>query len=57
MTGVQTYALPICLLVAAASFGGGGHKKAAGATLQIPMEAAVHAVEQHVARALANKVP
>lgn len=41
----------------AASFGGGGHKKAAGATLQVPMEAAVRAVEQHVARALASKVP
>jgi phosphoesterase RecJ-like protein len=41
----------------AAAFGGGGHKKAAGATLQIPMPAAVHAVEQHVARALASKVP
>jgi phosphoesterase RecJ-like protein len=36
----------------AARFGGGGHKKAAGATLAMPMAAAVAAVTDAVVRAL-----
>lgn len=41
----------------AAAFGGGGHKKAAGATLAGPLADAVHRVEAQVQRALAPRRP
>ena len=37
-----------------AQFGGGGHKKAAGATLKLPLAAAETAIEAAVQRALAS---
>ena len=36
----------------AAVFGGGGHVKAAGATMQMPLRDAIAAVEREVSRAL-----
>lgn len=36
----------------ASAFGGGGHRKAAGATLEMPMDECVAAVEREVAKAL-----
>jgi phosphoesterase RecJ-like protein len=38
----------------AAGFGGGGHRKAAGATLSMGLAAAAAAVEEQVGRALAG---
>jgi len=39
-----------------ASFGGGGHKKAAGATLRMSLDAAAAAIENKVQLALSSKV-
>ena len=39
-----------------ASFGGGGHKKAAGATLRMSLDAATAAIEHRVQQALASSV-